>query len=150
VEKIKTIGDAYMVAGGLPEPRPDHLEAVARLALAMRDEVAAIAERTGRDWLAVRIGIATGPVVAGVINRSRMARVRIGVGRCVANRSADDVVDSCAFPMVVGRTRQWVCGLRIRPLHVSLDVLSVRRTACAARVVLWISSSSSTLSVNAA
>ena len=64
MEKIKTIGDAYMVAGGLPEPRPDHLEAVARLALAMRDEVAAIAERTGRGWLAVRIGIDTGPVVA--------------------------------------------------------------------------------------
>jgi class 3 adenylate cyclase len=71
VEKIKTIGDAYMVAGGLPEPRPDHLEAVARLALAMRDEVAAIAERTGRDWLAVRIGIDTGPVVAGVIGRRK-------------------------------------------------------------------------------
>ena len=71
VEKIKTIGDAYMVAGGLPEPRPDHLEAVARMALAMRDEIAAIGQRTGRDWLAVRIGIDTGPVVAGVICRRR-------------------------------------------------------------------------------
>ena len=71
VEKIKTIGDAYMVAGGLPERRPDHLEAVARLALAMRDEVAAIAERTGRDWLEVRIGIDAGPVVAGVIGRRK-------------------------------------------------------------------------------
>jgi adenylate cyclase len=71
VEKIKTIGDAYMVAGGLPEPRPDHLEAVARMALGMRDEVAAIAERTGLGWLAVRIGIDTGPVVAGVIGRRK-------------------------------------------------------------------------------
>jgi adenylate cyclase len=71
VEKIKTIGDAYMVAGGLPEPRPDHLEAVARMALAMRDEIAAIAERTGLGWLAVRIGIDTGPVVAGVIGRRK-------------------------------------------------------------------------------
>ena len=43
VEKIKTIGDAYMVAGGLPEPRPDHVQAVARTALAMRNEIAAIA-----------------------------------------------------------------------------------------------------------
>jgi class 3 adenylate cyclase len=60
-----------MVAGGLPEPRPDHLEAVARLALAMRDEIAVIAERTGRGWLAVRIGIDTGPVVAGVIGRRK-------------------------------------------------------------------------------
>ena len=71
LEKIKTIGDAYMVAGGLPRVRPDHLEAVARAALAMRDELAAIAERTGHRWLAVRIGIDTGPVVAGVIGRSR-------------------------------------------------------------------------------
>jgi adenylate cyclase len=71
VEKIKTIGDAYMVAGGLPEPRLDHLEAVARMALAMRDEIGAIAERTGRGWLAVRIGIDTGPVVAGVIGRRK-------------------------------------------------------------------------------
>jgi len=71
VEKIKTIGDAYMVAGGLPEGRPDHLEAVARMALAMREEVAGIAERTGRGWLAVRIGIDTGPVVAGVIGRRK-------------------------------------------------------------------------------
>jgi guanylate cyclase len=71
VEKIKTIGDAYMVAGGLPEPRSDHLEAVARMALAMRDEIAAIAQQTGRDWLAVRIGIDTGPVVAGVIGRRK-------------------------------------------------------------------------------
>jgi hypothetical protein len=51
-----------MVAGGLPERRPDHLEAVARMALAMRDEVAAIAERTGLGWLAVRIEIDKGPV----------------------------------------------------------------------------------------
>jgi guanylate cyclase len=42
VEKIKTIGDAYMVAGELPLPRRDHLEAVAQMALAMRDEVEAI------------------------------------------------------------------------------------------------------------
>jgi guanylate cyclase len=71
VDKIKTIGDAYMVAGGLPEPRPDHLQAVARMALAMRDEVAAIAEQTGLGWLAVRIGIDSGPVVAGVIGRRK-------------------------------------------------------------------------------
>ena len=71
VEKIKTIGDAYMVAGGLPDLRPDHLEAVARTAFAMRDEVAAIAQRTGQEWLALRIGIDTGPAVAGVIGRRK-------------------------------------------------------------------------------
>ena len=39
LEKIKTIGDAYMAVGGLPEPRPDHAEAVAEMALAVREEV---------------------------------------------------------------------------------------------------------------
>jgi guanylate cyclase len=71
LEKIKTIGDAYMVAGGLPEPRPDHVVAVARTALAMREEIAAIARRPGQGWLDVRIGIDTGPVVAGVIGRRK-------------------------------------------------------------------------------
>ena len=66
VEKIKTIGDAYMVAGGLPVPRPDHAEAMADLAVCMRDEVAR-AEAGSGDRLAVRIGLDSGPVVAGVI-----------------------------------------------------------------------------------
>ena len=61
LEKIKTIGDAYMVVGGVPAPRADHAFAVARLALEMRELVAA------RDDLQIRIGIHSGPVVAGVI-----------------------------------------------------------------------------------
>jgi adenylate cyclase len=72
LEKIKTIGDAYMVVGGLPEPRPDHAEAVAEMALAMRQEVARRVGPTGRP-LQVRIGIDTGPVVAGVIGRSKFS-----------------------------------------------------------------------------
>lgn len=66
LEKIKTIGDAYMVAGGLPVPRPDHAEAVADMAL---DMIAAIARFQGpnRADFQIRIGINTGPVVAGVI-----------------------------------------------------------------------------------
>ena len=72
LEKIKTIGDAYMVAGGLPEQRPDHAMAVARMALGMRRELSTIEARRGlRDAFTLRIGIDTGPVVAGVIGRRK-------------------------------------------------------------------------------
>ena len=70
LEKIKTIGDAYMVAGGLPEPRTDHAEAVATLALQMLDTVAALGDSEG-EALQVRIGIHTGPVVGGVIGKTK-------------------------------------------------------------------------------
>jgi class 3 adenylate cyclase len=72
LEKIKTIGDAYMVAGGLPEPRPDHAQAVADLALAMQMEVARRTDTGGRP-LQARIGIDTGPVVAGVIGTDKFS-----------------------------------------------------------------------------
>jgi len=72
LEKIKTIGDAYMVVGGLPEPRPDHAEAVIAMALGMRDAVAAVAKETGYG-LNVRIGANTGPVIAGVIGKKKFA-----------------------------------------------------------------------------
>jgi len=61
-----------MVVGGLPEPRPDHAQAVAELALAMREEVTRHASPGGRP-LQVRIGVDTGPVVAGVIGRSKLS-----------------------------------------------------------------------------
>ena len=64
LEKIKTIGDAYMVAGGIPVARDDHAEAVAEMAL---DMVAEIDGRRDGRRLQLRIGIDTGPVVAGVI-----------------------------------------------------------------------------------
>jgi adenylate cyclase len=70
VEKIKTIGDAYMVASGIPLPRDDHAEAIAAMALAMGPEVAHCSAETGLP-LEVRIGIDTGPVVAGVIGRAK-------------------------------------------------------------------------------
>jgi class 3 adenylate cyclase len=70
LEKIKTIGDCYMVAGGLPEPRADHAIAVAEMALAMLDVVAALAAKVGEP-LSVRIGVHSGPVVAGVIGKRK-------------------------------------------------------------------------------
>jgi class 3 adenylate cyclase len=72
LEKIKTVGDAYMVAGGLPDPRPDHAEAMAEMALAMREEVTRHPDPGGQP-LAVRIGIDTGPVVAGVIGTTKFS-----------------------------------------------------------------------------
>jgi class 3 adenylate cyclase len=70
VEKIKTIGDAYMVVGGLPTPRHDHAEAIAEMALDMLDEVARFHDETGEP-LNMRIGINSGPVVAGVIGTNK-------------------------------------------------------------------------------
>jgi adenylate cyclase len=70
LEKIKTIGDAYMVAGGVPNKRPDHAEAMGRMALDMLSEVSNVWTPEGGD-LRLRIGIHTGPAVAGVIGRKR-------------------------------------------------------------------------------
>jgi class 3 adenylate cyclase len=70
LEKIKTIGDCYMVAAGLPEVRVDHVEAVARMGLGMRSELERVNRLTGQS-LRIRIGIHTGPVVAGVIGKSK-------------------------------------------------------------------------------
>ncbi len=70
LEKIKTIGDCYMVAAGVPVPRPDHARALALMALDMLD---AMRSRDGVGYLGLelRIGINSGPVVAGVIGRKR-------------------------------------------------------------------------------
>ncbi|MEX0643751.1 MAG: adenylate/guanylate cyclase domain-containing protein [Parvularculaceae bacterium] len=72
VEKIKTIGDAYMAVAGAPAARADHANAIMALALDMRQEV----ERLGaarKLSLKIRIGIESGPIVAGVIGRSKFA-----------------------------------------------------------------------------
>jgi adenylate cyclase len=70
LEKIKTIGDAYMVVGGLPIQRPDHAEAVADMALAMLKFLQVFNAQQGYN-LSIRIGINTGPVVAGVIGTKK-------------------------------------------------------------------------------
>jgi class 3 adenylate cyclase len=68
VEKIKTIGDCYMLVGGLPNPRDDHAQAVADTALEMVQALERINKNRDID-LAMRIGIHSGPVVAGVIGK---------------------------------------------------------------------------------
>ena len=70
LEKIKTIGDAYMVVAGIPQPLANHAAAIAQMGLDMLAGVAAYAERTGSP-LAIRVGVHTGPVVAGVIGQKK-------------------------------------------------------------------------------
>ena len=70
LEKIKTIGDAYMVASGLPESRTDHAHAMAEMALEMQPEVDRIGRPLGLE-LGLRIGMHSGPVIAGVIGRHK-------------------------------------------------------------------------------
>jgi class 3 adenylate cyclase len=72
LEKIKTIGDAYMAVAGVPEPRADDVEVAAQMALAMREEVRSLRWPSG-DAMNVRIGMATGPAVAGVIGTRKFA-----------------------------------------------------------------------------
>ena len=94
LEKIKTVGDAYMVAGGLPDPRPDHAKAVAEMAMAIRDEVARRTDPGGQP-LAVRIGIDTGPVVAGVIGTSKFSYDLWGDTVNTASRMESQGVAGC-------------------------------------------------------
>ena len=72
LEKIKTIGDAYMAAAGLPLPRPDHIDVVAHMALDMQKVIADFTRPDGTPFQ-LRIGISTGPVIAGVIGMRKFA-----------------------------------------------------------------------------
>jgi urea transport system substrate-binding protein len=66
LEKIKTIGDSYMVVGGVPTPMESHVEAIAEMALDMQQAITQFTRDDGQPFQ-LRIGINTGPVVAGVI-----------------------------------------------------------------------------------
>ena len=70
LEKIKTTGDSYMVVSGVPQPRADHVEALAALALDISRAVGDLRDPTGRP-VPLRIGMASGPVVAGVVGARR-------------------------------------------------------------------------------
>jgi len=70
LEKIRTIGDNYMVASGAPRSRPDHVQAIARLALEMSREVTTLAPRNGHN-MEIRMGLNSGPLVGGVIGKTK-------------------------------------------------------------------------------
>ncbi|MDP8966787.1 MAG: GAF domain-containing protein [Cyanobacteriota bacterium] len=92
LEKIKTIGDAYMVVAGLPTPRPDHAIAIADMALDMQAEMVKIGEQTGEAFK-LRIGINSGPVTAGVIGIKKFFYDLWGDTVNVASRMESQGVD---------------------------------------------------------
>jgi len=84
LEKIKTIGDAYMVAAGLPEPHPDHANAAVEMALAMQSHMEEV--RSRHPDLRLRIGIHAGSVVAGVIGENKFSYDLWGENVNIASR----------------------------------------------------------------
>lgn len=72
VEKIKTVGDAYLAVAGVPETRPDHAQAAAELAIRMIEASTALAPGLGAEYR-LRVGLHSGPVLAGVIGRRKFS-----------------------------------------------------------------------------
>ena len=106
VEKIKTIGDAYLAVGGLPGTRTDHATAVAELALGMVEAVARLNRSSDRNWK-IRIGVHSGPAVAGVIGTRKYVYDVWGDTVNVANR-----LESSAEPNRIHVSQQVAEALR--------------------------------------
>ncbi|MEP0771040.1 adenylate/guanylate cyclase domain-containing protein [Coleofasciculus sp. FACHB-SPT36] len=102
LEKIKTIGDAYMVVGGLPMPSEDHAEAIAEMALDMLEEMTCLSTKIGEalstsrpQHYTIRIGINTGPVVAGVIGTKKFIYDLWGDTVNIASRMESQGIAGC-------------------------------------------------------
>ncbi|OKH11733.1 adenylate/guanylate cyclase domain-containing protein [[Limnothrix rosea] IAM M-220] len=112
LEKIKTIGDSYMVVGGLPEPRADHAEAIANMALDMREALNALNAQTGHQFK-LRIGINSGAVVAGVIGQKKFIYDLWGDSVNIASRMEshgipDQIQCSCStYQQLANANYQW-------------------------------------------
>jgi class 3 adenylate cyclase len=113
LEKIKTIGDGYMLAGGLPMYRTDHAEAIADMALDAQEQISQL-EAAKDGWLRLRIGIHSGPVVAGVIGKKKFSYDLWGNTVNVASRMEKHSFGGCIL-----------CShetyLRLRSTHILLD-----------------------------
>jgi len=94
LEKIKTIGDAYMAVGGVPLPRPDHAEAIAEMALDMQTAIAQL-NLEQHEVFPIRIGINTGPVVAGVIGIKKFIYDLWGDTVNIASRMESEGLAGC-------------------------------------------------------
>lgn len=108
LEKIKTISDCYMVAAGVPRPRPDHAQALTRMALAMRAYVAS-REFHGHK-LAFRMGLNSGPVVAGVIGREMFR----GTKEAEATQEANPILAELRFGSLSRNERRFAFASRAR------------------------------------
>ena len=101
LEKIKTTGDAYLVVSGVPTPRPDHIEAIADLALDLCRAVAELRDPRGEP-VPMRMGIAAGPVVAGVVGARRFFYDVWGDAVNVASRmESTDIIGRIQLPQNV-------------------------------------------------
>ena len=119
IEKIKTIGDAYMLVGGLPDPRPDHAHAVADMALAM----IGVVEQMNRELptpLQMRIGIHSGDVVAGVIGTHKFAYDIWGDAVNIASRMESHSMPN-RIQVSAATQRHLHTHFRLEP-HGSIDV----------------------------
>ena len=112
LEKIKTIGDAYMVVGGIPMEKLDHAQAIANMALQMREALTEFNTETNQNF-ALRIGINTGPVVAGVIGRRKFAYDLWGDTVNVASR-----MESHGIPGKIQVTHETYLQIRDTPFSV--------------------------------
>ncbi|MDB9527277.1 adenylate/guanylate cyclase domain-containing protein [Oscillatoria sp. CS-180] len=92
LEKIKTIGDAYMVVGGLPNPQPDHAQATLEMAIKMQETIQSFKRADGSPFR-LRIGINTGPVVAGVIGIKKFSYDLWGDAVNIASRMESHGID---------------------------------------------------------
>ncbi len=120
VEKIKTIGDAYMACCGLPRPRDDHADVVAKLGVRMLAAVQDFNRQHGTG-LDLRIGIATGPAVAGVIGRSKFIYDLWGDTVNTASR-----MESHGVPGCVQITRETYAALSDRAGFESRGIIQVK------------------------
>lgn len=120
LEKIKTIGDAYMVVGGLPHPRPDHAEAIMEMAVEMLSAIRSFKRKDDQPFH-LRIGINTGPVVAGVIGLKKFSYDLWGDAVNLASR-----MESHGLPDTIQVSTATYAQLRDRYPFVQRDPVAIK------------------------
>jgi class 3 adenylate cyclase len=119
ISKIKTIGDAYMVVGGLPVHRPDHAEAIALMALDMQQEI--LPNLAPGEPFSIRIGINSRPVVAGVIGLKKFIYDLWGDTVNIASR-----MESHGIPGAIQVTQETYDILKDKFLFQKQGVINVK------------------------